>query len=92
MWSTPSDTTRFAWICDVFVEEAHRGKGLAKAMVRFALEHQEHREVTRWVLATADAHPIYREVGFVPLPAPERWMIYSPVKDPLAVEEEGVME
>ena len=31
-----SDTTRFAWICDVYVAEANRGQGLAKAMVRFA--------------------------------------------------------
>jgi len=69
---------RFAWICDVFVAEAHRGKGLAKAMVRYALEEPEHREIKRWLLATADAHAIYAEVGFIPLPSPERWMVYLP--------------
>jgi GNAT superfamily N-acetyltransferase len=88
-----SDTTRFAWICDVFVAEAHRGQGLAKEMVRFALEHPEHSEVKRWLLATADAHAVYRAVGFAPLPSPERWMIYSPNRnDPLAAETQPVEE
>jgi GNAT superfamily N-acetyltransferase len=69
-----SDRATFAWVCDVFVEAAHRKQGIAKAMVRFALEHPEHQGLRRWLLATRDAHPIYREVGFVPLPNPERWM------------------
>ena len=73
-----SDTTRFAWICDVFVEEAHRGQGLAKAMVRFALEHPELQDVKRWVLATRDAQEVYRSVGFEELPEPARWMQLRP--------------
>jgi GNAT superfamily N-acetyltransferase len=87
-----SDTTRFAWICDVYVGEAHRGKGLAKAMVQYALEHPDHREVRRWLLATADAHAIYQAVGFNPLPSPERWMIYSSVQDPLAAKSSNATE
>jgi GNAT superfamily N-acetyltransferase len=71
-----SDRTTFAWVCDVFVEAARRKQGIAKAMIRFALEHPEHQGLRRWLLATRDAHPIYREVGFVPLPNPERWMTF----------------
>ena len=69
-----SDRTSFAWICDVYVDEAHRKKGLAKAMTRFALEHPEHQGLRRWLLATRDAHDVYSECGFKPLPLPERWM------------------
>lgn len=73
-----SDRTTFAWVCDVFVEEAHRQRGLAKAMVRFALQHPEHQGLRRWLLATADAHAVYRACGFEPLSSPERWMIHQP--------------
>ena len=73
-----SDTTRFAYFCDVFVDEAHRGRGLAKAMVKFALEHPDFKEVRRWLLATRDAHDVYRAVGFTPLVEPHRWMQYHP--------------
>ena len=73
-----SDLTTFAWICDVFVAEAHRGRGVASAMVRFALTHPEHRGLRRWLLATADAHALYAAAGFRPLPAPERWMLLAP--------------
>lgn len=69
-----SDTTRFGWICDVFVDPAHRSKGLAREMVRFAIEHPDLTEVSRWVLATRDAHDVYGSVGFEPLPEPSRWM------------------
>lgn len=74
-----SDKATFAWICDVWIDENHRKKGLAKAMIRRALDDPEHRQLRRWILATRDAHPIYAECGFKPLPNPERWMIYVPV-------------
>jgi GNAT superfamily N-acetyltransferase len=73
-----SDKATFAWICDVFVDEAHRGQKIASAMVSFALAHPEHQGLRRWVLATRDAHPVYAGVGFTPLPEPDRWMIHLP--------------
>jgi GNAT superfamily N-acetyltransferase len=48
------------------VDEAHRGKGIARAMVRFALEHPQLENVTRWMLATRDAHGVYAALGFAP--------------------------
>ena len=75
-----SDKASFAWVCDVFVDDAHRKQGLAKAMVRFALAHPEHQGLRRWLLATRDAHGVYREVGFEPLVEPDRWMFYLPDK------------
>ena len=60
-----SDAVRFAWIADVFVAPEHRGRGVARAMVRFALGHPDYADVTRWMLATRDAHGVYARLGFV---------------------------
>jgi GNAT superfamily N-acetyltransferase len=60
-----SDTVRFAWIADVFVAPDHRGRGIARGMVRFALDHPGHADVSRWMLATRDAHGVYAALGFV---------------------------
>jgi GNAT superfamily N-acetyltransferase len=73
-----SDRTTFGYLADVFVDEAHRGRGIARAMVRFALDSPDHQGLRRWLLATADAHAVYAGVGFVPLPMPERWMALLP--------------
>jgi GNAT superfamily N-acetyltransferase len=69
-----SDRVRFAYLCDVYVDEAHRRRGLGKALVQFALDHPDHQDVSRWLLATKDAHEVYQAVGFEPLPKPEIWM------------------
>lgn len=68
-----SDKSRFAYLCDVWVDSAHRGHGLATRMVRFALDHPDFSTVN-WLLATLDAHPVYAKLGFGALPNPERWM------------------
>lgn len=73
-----SDKATFAWMADVFVDEAYRGRGIAKAMVRYAQVHPEHQGFRRWVLATRDAHGVYEECDFVLVPNPERWMIHFP--------------
>jgi GNAT superfamily N-acetyltransferase len=73
-----SDRATFAWIADVFVDPDHRGKGIASAMIRLALEHPQHQNLRRWVLATRDAHEVYAKCGFEPLPNPQRFMILKP--------------
>jgi GNAT superfamily N-acetyltransferase len=83
-----SDQVTFAWICDVFVDEAHRGRGIARAMVRFALTHPDHQGLRRWLLATADAHAVYAGCGFKPLDNPERWMHIRPAP-PQEWEKQG---
>jgi ribosomal protein S18 acetylase RimI-like enzyme len=68
-----SDKSRFAYICDVWVDQNHRGKGIARSMVQFALSHPDFTTVN-WLLATVDAHGVYATLGFTPLTNPERWM------------------
>ncbi|HEV7395340.1 MAG TPA: GNAT family N-acetyltransferase [Pyrinomonadaceae bacterium] len=69
-----TDYATFAWIADVFILEEHRGKGLGKWLIDIIVEHPELQGFRRWVLATKDAHELYRRVGFRELHRPERWM------------------
>jgi len=69
-----TDFATFAWIADVFILEEHRGRGLAKWLMKSILSHPELQGFRRWVLATKDAHELYRQFGFQELRRPERWM------------------
>ena len=69
-----SDRATYAYLGDVFVLPAHRGKGLSKWMMEHIKSHPELEGLRRWTLATADAHSLYAQFGFTPLKAPERWM------------------
>lgn len=59
-----TDRATFAWIADVFVVEPHRGRGLGVWMVETLLGHPELAGIRVAVLATADAHELYRRFGF----------------------------
>lgn len=72
-----SDTTRFAYLCDVWVDASHRGRGIARQMVRQAMEDPRFETVS-WLLATADAHGVYAALGFTPPPEPHRYMVCPP--------------
>jgi GNAT superfamily N-acetyltransferase len=69
-----TDGATFAWICDVFVDEQHRGKGLGSWLVESIVEDLAHDGVERFVLATEDAHEVYRRCGFAAMEATDRWM------------------
>ncbi len=69
-----TDYATFAWIADVFVLEQFRGQGLSKWLMSIIISHPELQGFRRWVLATKDAHELYRQFGFTDLLLPERWM------------------
>lgn len=69
-----TDFATFAWLADVFVSEEHRGKGLGSWLIEVIVHHPELQGFRRWLLATKDAHELYRRVGFTELQTPERWM------------------
>ena len=58
------DRATHAWLCDVFVLPGHRGQGTGGALVRAAPDRAAADRVRRVVLATADAHELYRRHGF----------------------------
>jgi GNAT superfamily N-acetyltransferase len=70
-----TDYATFAWLCDVFVLEAARRHGLGKWLIESIVAHPELQGLRRFLLATRDAHELYRRYGgFENLRAPERWM------------------
>lgn len=70
-----TDYATFAWLCDVFIDPQHRGLGLSKWLVRTVVDHPQLAPLRRILLATRDAHELYRKYGgFRSLPTPERWM------------------
>lgn len=73
-----SDKATFGWVSDVIVDPEHQGKGLARQMVNFALQHPEHQGFRRWVLKTQDAQGVYVPCGFRVVPDPEKWMDFVP--------------
>jgi GNAT superfamily N-acetyltransferase len=70
-----TDRATFAWISDVFVLESQRGHGLGKFVVSTLLDHPELQGLRRLMLATADAHELYRSYGFGDLPDPSRVLV-----------------
>ena len=69
-----TDHATYGYLCDVYVLEAHRGKGLGHWMVECVMSHPELQDLRRFTLATKDAHGVYAAFGFTPLTAPERMM------------------
>ena len=60
-----SDGGKYAWIYDVAIAPAVRGRGLGKAMVKLLLDHPAVRHCRRVLLATADAQTLYAGFGFI---------------------------
>lgn len=69
-----SDKTRFAYILDVYVDEAYRRRGISQMMVNGIISYESLKDVYQWLLITWDAHGVYAKSGFTPLNRPENWM------------------
>jgi GNAT superfamily N-acetyltransferase len=75
-----SDRATFAWLSDVFVLPAHRGRGLARRLVEAVLAHPDLQGLRFFLLKTADAHGLYQRFGFRAPSDPDRF---------LAIQEEA---
>jgi len=74
-----TDQATFGYLADVFIDEAWRGRGLSKWLMEVILQHPDLQGLRRFLLATRDAHGLYRQAGFTELNNPERWMqIHQP--------------
>jgi GNAT superfamily N-acetyltransferase len=69
-----SDRATFAYLSDVFVDPAHRGMGISKAIMAAVVAHPHLQDLRLWLLATADAHGLYGRYGFTPLASAQRYM------------------
>jgi GNAT superfamily N-acetyltransferase len=70
-----TDPATFGWLCDVYVDRDHRGRGLGKRLSEAVIARLRPMRLKRVLLATLDAHEVYARVGFVPMPNPEMLMI-----------------
>ena len=69
-----SDRATFAYLSDMFVDPAQRGRGVGKAIMAVIMGHPELKALRLWLLVTADAQGLYARHGFCALGAPERYM------------------
>jgi GNAT superfamily N-acetyltransferase len=69
-----SDRATIAYLGDVFVLEPYRGRGLAKWLMECVSSHPDLQGLRRWMLATSDAHGLYRQFGFKELGKPHVFM------------------
>lgn len=69
-----TDKTTFAYLADVFIIEEYRGRGLSKWLMEVIMSHPDLQGLRRMILATKDAHGLYKQFGFTPLINVDRWM------------------
>lgn len=69
-----SDFATIAYLGDVFILDAYRGKGLSKQLMDMIMLHPELQGLRRWILLTSTADWLYEKYGFVKLPSPELYM------------------
>jgi GNAT superfamily N-acetyltransferase len=69
-----TDYATFGYLGDVFVDEAYRGRGLSKQLMKYIFEAEPLQGFRRMVLVTSDAQGLYSQYGFKPLDHPERYM------------------
>ena len=77
-----TDYATFAWLCDVYVDREHRGRGLGTRLSEAVVARLRPMDLKRVLLSTLDAHEVYARVGFVPMPNPEKLMILSQAPHP----------
>lgn len=69
-----TDAATFGYLADVFIIDQHRSKGLSKWLMEVIMNYPGFEPLRRWMLATRDAHGLYKQFGFTELDKPERIM------------------
>ncbi|MEO5570123.1 MAG: GNAT family N-acetyltransferase [Bacteroidia bacterium] len=68
-----TDFSRFAYLLDVFIIDAHKGKGYEKLLIKHIMESKD-LQVDKWLLGTNDAHGLYAKYGFTAIKESHRLM------------------
>ncbi len=69
-----TDYATFAYLADVYVLKDYRGQHLAKKRLTHIMDLNFVKDLRRTLLATLDAHSLYRQFGFQPPENPEALM------------------
>jgi len=59
-----TDRATFGYLADVFIPETWRGRGLSRRLMEAVMGHPDLQGLRRFMLATRDAHGLYRQFGF----------------------------
>ena len=74
-----TDRATFAYLSDVYILEAYRGRGLARRLMDAVMSHPDLQGLRRFSLTTRDAEGLYRQYGFTELATPRRHLeIFRP--------------
>jgi N-acetylglutamate synthase-like GNAT family acetyltransferase len=76
-----TDGVTFAYLCDVFVAEPYRNQEIGGWMLSCMLADLRDAKIRQVLLATRDAHSLYRRAGFHELNRPERWLELDPTTE-----------
>ncbi len=69
-----TDYSTIAYLGDVYILEAYRGKGLSKWLISTIMDCPSLQGLRRWILLTGDAHELYRKYGWTDIVDPSKWM------------------
>ncbi len=67
-----TDYATFAYLADVFILSEHRGKGLSKWLIWEIHNHPNLQGLRRWMLATRDAHELYKKFEWTEITEEQR--------------------
>ncbi|MGY4539524.1 GNAT superfamily N-acetyltransferase [Mucilaginibacter sp. UYNi724] len=69
-----TDYATFAYLADVYILKDYRGKGLSKLLIKHMMDLEWTKGLRRMLLATLDAHSLYKQFGFQS-PANPEWLM-----------------
>ena len=69
-----TDQSTFAWLCDVYIEQPYRGRGLSKWLIECIMSSCYVQGLRRICLASKNAHDLYQKYGFKVTDTPANWM------------------
>ena len=62
-----TDKATFGYLSDVFVLPEWRGRGVSREILDAVVAHPDLQGLRRFILATKDAHGLYKKYGFSPV-------------------------
>jgi GNAT superfamily N-acetyltransferase len=65
-----TDRATFAYLSDVYILEAYRGRGLSRWLMETIMGHPDLQGLRRFSLTTRDADGLYRRYGFTDITTP----------------------
>lgn len=69
-----TDFSRLAYVMDIFIDEPFRGRGLGTWLSAVVRTHPDLAAVSKWMLTTSDAQPVYQRAGWNLVKHPETIM------------------